>query len=190
MNPEQLAKDTEHSQQSALTRRRQARIKSGICRDCGKLPPVANKVICSACSKKRVDFSREHKRKRKANGLCTRCGKSHSRNKMLCDSCHENQVEELRQRRKINKIKVVEYFGGKCCECGESDIRTLSIDHIENDGNTDCLGKNGKRILSTVWYARLARLIDKSVVDKQKLQLLCFNCHAKKDLSPWWFNES
>ncbi|MGL6008047.1 MAG: hypothetical protein ACRC1D_01175 [Culicoidibacterales bacterium] len=180
----------EQPYQHRYTKLRQERVRSGICRDCGKVPPIESKVICKSCSKKRNDFSREHKQKRKVNGLCTRCGKLHNRNKMLCENCNEKQIEDYRQRRKINKIKVVEYFGGKCCECGESDIRTLSVDHTENNGNVDCLGKNGKRIISPTWYARLVKMIDDKTISSQKLQLLCFNCHAKKDLSPWWYNDS
>ena len=209
MKPEQIAGTSEHSQQTLFQIKsapiplkpikltesqktenaRKKRIEKGLCRDCGVRPPKENSKSCQHCFDVRQKATAEYKKKQIANGICVRCGKPNDREKVvLCTECNELAIEQFRQRRKINKLKVIEYFGGKCKQCGESDIRTLTLDHINNDGKNDCADKNGKRIISPTWYAKLIKQIDKNEVPENHLMLLCFNCHAKKDLKPWWFD--
>ena len=52
----------------------------------------------------------------------------------------KNQIklrEYQKELRKINKEKVIKHYSNntmKCCHCGNSDLRVLSIDHINGNG--------------------------------------------------------
>lgn len=67
-----------------------------------------------------------------------------------------------------DRIKLINLLGGNCDECGNSDLRLLSLHHKNNDGKFD------RRIN---WYKKY---LDDIEVAKQKLQPLCMNCHWLK----------
>lgn len=80
-------------------------------------------------------------------------------------------------RRNYLKAKIralIAYSGGKleCKCCGEKDIRFLTLDHINNDGNKD--RKDGKGGYS--YFVRLA----KEGFPRKDLQILCYNCNCGK----------
>ena len=208
MTPEQLAKSgTEHGlviedsipvmgkgvgdiYNPVRNKFRKSRIEAGLCRDCGKVPPLEGTSVCLSCRDKRGRTNKLHRVNRKEKGICVRCGKLHNRGKILCELCSNIQIEEMRVRRKENKKFLYDYFGGKCNDCGETDIRVMSLDHINNDGSLDKVSENGKRQISPTWYAKLCKLIKSGKKLPRDLQMLCFNCHAKKDLTLWWYDES
>jgi hypothetical protein len=163
---------------------RRERIANGLCRDCGNVPPRTGRKICLNCHVARTERQSRRAAKLKASGQCVQCRALAVEGKTLCQQCSDFAIESARHRRRENKLAVIERFGGKCSECGESDIRTLTIDHVNNDGNIECAGKS-KRITSVEFYARLV----KDARARIDLKLLCFNCHAKKDLAPWWLKE-
>lgn len=165
-----------------ITELRKARIAAGLCRDCGKVPPVIGN-ICGPCSWQRKARQVNRAQLLKAKGVCLQCKAPAMPDKTLCKQCMDIAADNARERRKKNKIAVVELYGDKCQECGESDIRCLTVDHINNDGNIDCAGKS-KRITSNDFYAKLVKC-----PKRDDLKLLCANCHYKKDLSPWWYEE-
>lgn len=165
------------------------RISVGICRDCGSEPFLEDKVVCQKCSDKRKIVSFNRHRRRLKEGECAVCGKTHDRKKTLCKECSDARIEEMRHKRKEIKIFIVNYFGNKCKECGEIDIRCLSLDHVNNDGYLDKKSSKGNRQVTPTWYAKLYKLIKNNKPLPRELQLLCFNCHAKKDLKPWWFDD-
>lgn len=68
------------------------------------------------------------------------------------------------------KYKVFSHYGLKCACCGESDIRFLTIDHINNDGN-----KHRKEIGLLAIYRWLIR---NNFPDG--FQALCYNCNLGK----------
>lgn len=168
---------------------RHTRIAKGLCRDCGLNLPLSNKVICHTCDIKRVKCGKSTKNKKVASGICLHCSNPHERGTSLCNSCMNRQVNNFRLARKRNKQFIINHFGGKCLECKEADIRCLSLDHINNDGKLDKLSDNGKKQISPTWYAKLVKLIKAEKPLPRQLQLLCFNCHAKKDLQPWWYKD-
>lgn len=168
---------------------RKARIDKGFCRDCGIWPYLKDKVVCSFCNIKRANGNKISKGNKAASGKCIMCSKPHLKGTTLCEICTERSVNNFRLARKRNKEFIIEHFGGKCKDCGEKDVRCLSLDHIDNDGNLDKISKTGKRQISPTWYAKLVKLIKSNQPLPRRLQLLCFNCHAKKDLKPWWFND-
>lgn len=112
---------------------------------------------------------------------CVRCKRSHDRDAKWCKRCTEQQVAYAKERRRRNKLRVIAMFGGACQDCGEDDFRVLTIDHVNNDGHIDCAGPS-KRIRPADHYARILAKFDKWKRVDEDLQLLCFNCHAKKDL--------
>ena len=55
-------------------------------------------------------------------------------------------MHRYRQRIKkhIDKITVINHYGGKCALCGITDIDMLTIDHEFNDGNKDREGRTSR----------------------------------------------
>lgn len=68
------------------------------------------------------------------------------------------------KRRERNRLMIS--LGGKCVNCGISDLDVLNFDHINNDGSKD----RGKSILE---------LVKKS---PERFQPLCANCNLKKEI--------
>lgn len=73
--------------------------------------------------------------------------------------------------------EVLMAYGNKCQCCGESDVRFLTLDHIDGRVNT---GKSstGKRITGKKSMAEAKRL----GFPKDKFQILCFNCNCAKGI--------
>lgn len=167
--------------------RRLKRVQSGLCRDCGLTDPFPTQIVCEPCFKSRQERQANRKIKIINNKQCVQCNNINDRsNRTLCSLCNEIQVQNARDIRKRNKLFIINYFGEKCCECGQNDIRCLTLDHIDKDGHLDRKTENGKKQLTPVWYAKLIKLIHLGKELPRRLQLLCYNCHAKKDLCPWW----
>lgn len=179
------ARDTE-----GRARLRVAWIAAGLCRDCGKEFSIKDRVVCNKCLQIRIRNSKTYKDDRVANGLCCRCGvvNEERKNKKFCKNCADKQIECARQVRKYNKEFIVKYFGGKCNGCGEVDICCLTLDHINGDGKLDRTSDTGLYQQPANWYAKLVKIIKANKYLPRELQLLCYNCHAKKDLRPWWYN--
>lgn len=165
---------------------RKSRIDAGLCRDCGKIAPIPNKVVCLSCFNKRKIRQKSVFERNKKNNICHYCNGPSRPNKTVCLDCNEKIKNNSRIRRKENKEFIIKHFGGKCLKCGEYDIRCLTLDHVNNDGNLEDRRKDGKRKLATDWYRQLVKLIKSGLPLPRQLQLLCYNCHARKDLSPWW----
>jgi len=155
---------------------------AGLCRDCGKRAPKNEKsVICGPCSKKRVDRSKRWKKEKLKDGKCQCCSFKIEKDrtaKTLCELCSKKQIAKFKERRRKNKLKVLNYFGCHCSHCGITDYRLLTLDHINGDR------KNfyGSRQTTQAWYAKLIKCIDNGQEWPLKLQVPCFNCHAIKDL--------
>lgn len=81
---------------------------------------------------------------RTASGVCMQCCKKHGTGKTICKPCSLRSVDAYRERRKQNKLLVIEYFGGKCLDCGISDIRVLTLHHVKGNGALDCAKKEWK----------------------------------------------
>lgn len=134
--------------------------------------------------------------KRKAMGLCIKCGKNPPReNKTTCEICAKRQkkhyekhkeerrehdrkyykehLEEHKERNKkyLNQLraKVIKAYGSKCICCGESNKRFLTIDHINNDGAV----RRKEMKAGANFYKKI---ISSGFPDD--LQLLCYNCNC------------
>jgi len=84
------------------------------------------------------------------------------------------------------KLEVMLKYGGNCVACGETDLATLSIDHINNDGYEK--RKNGEDNAVNAGYMFYLELRDNP--KRNDLQCLCMNCQFKKraygpDFTQW-----
>lgn len=101
---------------------------------------------------------------------------------LLCSNCHcEYHDEEIEikqnksynsnytvEKRKEIKQKVIEYLGGKCCECDyNKSNRALHPHHLENKEFS--IGGNG----TVMKWGKIENELLKCI-------LLCSNCHRKK----------
>ena len=82
----------------------------------------------------------------------------------------------IRERKQALKVEVLSHYGGGkciCVKCGFSDIRALSIDHIEGGGN-----RHTKRILKKSGSSFYSWL--KKEGYPEGYQTLCMNCQFIK----------
>lgn len=84
-------------------------------------------------------------------------------------------------KRAERRAVVVKLLGGRCVNCGNSDVRVLQIDHKHNDGNKL---KRGGRIRGFDLKHFNAIIRGEDPLDRY--QLLCANCHALKNLGFLW----
>lgn len=103
--------------------------------------------------------------KLKRKGICVRCAKEPTiGNGVLCKSCNEKHVSFRRNQRK----RVIEYYGGKCVCCGETNIKFLTLDHTNGDGFMDRKLMRGQHI--EAWVERNEY--------PEGFQILCYNCNC------------
>lgn len=90
----------------------------------------------------------------------------------------QQHIERIRAQNNASKlkkkIKVMEYYGGRCACCGENILAFLTIDHIANDG-----GEHRKKISSgSGIYNWLA-----TNNFPPGFQVLCFNCNCGRSVN-------
>ena len=76
------------------------------------------------------------------------------------------------KRNKDLKRFAIDLYGGKCSCCGESDIRFLTLDHINSDGRKDPMGR-GNALYSAL----------RNCKKRKDLQVLCFNCNCGRQIN-------
>jgi len=105
------------------------RIKKGICFSCGKEPAKSNCSKCITCLERCNQNGKRLKNKRKALGLCTRCGKLAYNNTLLCKKCSKKASEYTKKRKeKLRKL-------GICiaCETQKTSHRLCSGCYLKKD---------------------------------------------------------
>ena len=95
------------------------------------------------------------------------CRKWYKRNKIS----HLSKVKAA--ARKIRKI-VLEYYGGKCICCGESESQFLALDHKNNDGR-----KERRQLKLEGGGENFYRYVVNQNFPN-RYQLLCHNCNFSK----------
>ncbi len=85
---------------------------------------------------------------------------------------NKNNKKKCKNNYKKLRNKVINIYGGICVYCGISDERILTLDHVNNDGNSD-------RKIRGAWaiYKDACENINSG-----KFQLLCRNCNWIKML--------
>jgi len=81
-----------------------------------------------------------------------------------------SKIRKQRIRRFKEKIEVLKHYGGECVCCGETEIRFLTIDHIDGGGT-----KQRNDIRGTNFYYFLKKNNYPS-----GYQILCANCNMAK----------
>lgn len=127
--------------------------------------------LCSKC-KKWKSLSLFYKKSTQPNKL-----------KNWCKKCYIKSVTKHRRR---TKDSCFEHYGGYICvRCGTTDKEVLTLDHINDDGaemrKTIFLlsNNNGGHASGNALYSRL---IKHNFPSEHKLQVLCWNCQAKKEM--------
>ena len=140
---------------------------------------------------KNTDFPKTIKKKCKDCGEIKECQWQHSftqtgipEYRCRCIECHKKYLSNLRKKRKniLNEqrfkraIKVkkqcIDFLGGRCKECGETNLYALTFHHKNPEQKSIEIGKlinNGYSFENEKIQAEL-----------KKCELLCFNCHMKK----------
>ena len=67
-----------------------------------------------------------------------------------------------------------EMLGDMCMECGEEDRQVFTISHIDGDGHIN----RHRKTRQPNWK----KYCEEIVAGKPRLEIGCYNCHAKKDL--------
>jgi hypothetical protein len=89
---------------------------------------------------------------------------------------HKDKIKVTAQLRMWRtKRETVDAYGGKCMCCGEKALEFLSIDHIYNDGKQHRASLNG--LVGSGFYRHLKK---NGFPDKDRLQVLCYNCNGAK----------
>lgn len=84
----------------------------------------------------------------------------------LCKSCNSKRTVN---RIKTNKIKAVEYMGGKCSHCGYNKcLRALEFHHLDPSKKSEDYDKN-----FTTWG------VERQKEELKNCILLCSNCHRE-----------
>jgi len=120
---------------------------------------IADSAVCFSCKteKPSSEFPRD---KGKKNGLCGQCR-----------TCFNQMKKRIREG---IKDAVFLIYGNRCMCCGESGRKFLTLDHVNNDGNTERKESNYLNI-----YTRLAKAGNAD----PRYQLLCWNCNIGKHLN-------
>ena len=146
-------------------------------------------VTCPICNKSRDLVADYYSQKRKEHGsICRKC----SIHKFWETKTHKTIEEKIEYRkqyyqnnksksdkrstewREAHRLKVIEFLGGKCNKCGNSNPIVLAIDHINDDGASD-------RKKYNKCNAKFLNDILNGVVGKDRVQLLCCNCNWEKE---------
>jgi hypothetical protein len=133
---------------------------------------------CSLCHKEmsRDWLNRNVERRRIRNRINT--ANYRIKNKEKCKEinkkCREKNGSKYLENRRIveknKRIKIFDYYGGKCECCGESNYHFLSIDHKDSNGSVH---RKQKRI----------NIHDEIIRNNfpRDYQILCFNCNFARE---------
>ena len=88
------------------------------------------------------------------------------------DSLRETKNRK-NERRYSLRLKLVKLLGSMCAICGLDDVRTLEIDHINGYGRRE-------RTEFGDWYKQLKYYLLNESIARERLQVLCGNCHNIK----------
>ncbi len=87
---------------------------------------------------------------------------------------HKDEQIEYEKKKHFNlKIEVIEHYGGRCACCGETNIKYLTIDHINGDG-----AEHRRKINSKAGSKFYKWLKDNNY--PEGFRVLCFNCNCGK----------
>lgn len=113
-------------------------------------------------------------RNKRKKRLCVQC--SGPSKKYRCERCSRAYAGLRKQFYDRAKEKVLAHYGAACICCGETELRFLTVDHVNNDGATD-RKQNGRLGGKNLCAAIVARKYPSSY------QIMCFNCNCGRALN-------
>ena len=102
-------------------RRRRARHDAGLCKSCGRLPPVDGHSVCEPCRTAQRATERARYAARRAAGVCVRCAQPVSAGSSRCGRCAALETERASPERKsvVNRKRYARRRAqGVCTDCG------------------------------------------------------------------------
>ncbi len=147
--------------------------------------------ICTICGKVKdnQDFFYRNKRAEKLHSQCKACY-IEKRRRIWKEHYHkygskyrERAVERNRKLKIKHKKLLLEYLNDKSCKiCGVSDPRVLEFDHIDSTTKSFTIARGISSLLLS-W--------PKILVEIEKCQILCANCHKIKtaEQQSWYKNK-
>lgn len=127
--------------------------------------------ICSICkeTKNKKEFNKHRRRKDGLQSHCRVCNRARSR--AYYSRNRKAHIREIHRRNKIyNKQKtdkLLQYFlKHPCIDCGESNPVVLEFDHV-----------TGKKEFSIGTALRLGKSWSNILIEIQKCEVRCANCH-------------
>lgn len=101
----------------------------------------------------------------------TRVERNAHRREYLKNNRHVSRANIKRVQERLRET-IVDGYGGVCSCCGESELKFLDIDHINNNGKSDRTKFNS--------YRTFYRWLRDNGFPKEEYQLLCSNCNQGK----------
>lgn len=156
-----------------------------ICTDCNKKRQIKN-FHKRPTRKSRSKFGKPYRKNSNNTGksqyqaICKFCwkirsSKYYSSHKKQCNNTTKqwklNHKDNVLNYERIARLKIIEFFGNKCCKCGFSNERALQIDHVSGDGYKD------RRSYRARTWALLKLIKTNPKLLLEKYQLLCANCN-------------
>jgi hypothetical protein len=119
--------------------------------------------FCEWCKKVMPFYGNPHRKTKK----CRECVTQYARNYR---AANPEKVRAASRLAHLNRrLKVLKHYGNKCNCCGETEIKFLAIDHINNDGYLE------RRNRSPNLAARIV-----AAGYPKTYQILCHNCNGAK----------
>lgn len=120
---------------------------------------------------------RERAKRATMQRICAKCGAPVGFNRFVCDDCQrKSKAAYSKKQRDRLKAEVFSHYGTVCQCCGESDIRFLTIDHVNGDGaehRRKIADQRGRGNGGNTMYRWL-----RSNGYPSGFQVLCFNCNC------------
>lgn len=151
---------------------------AGFCVRCAG-PRDTALLACSACSAKQISPTPAYLRQRyhtfKSKGLCVKCGDQRDGATLKCIICQDRTNRHHKSYEYKLKHATFTAYGGVYCRCcGETEIRFLTLDHVNNDGFKHKV--NGReRATGCKMYLQLKAA---GYPNDPPLQVLCYNCNC------------
>ena len=82
----------------------------------------------------------------------------------------KNRKHKRAYSKRIREL-ILQRYGSRCTCCGETEVKFLTIDHVERDG-----AEHRRKVAKNLYYKSIA--LD---VDVKRYRILCFNCNCGRE---------
>ncbi len=123
---------------------------------------------CTVC-KRELPLTDFYKRARSHDGIDYSCKSCVNERRRLWASKNASKLKQHSEKYRLRRRdEAMDYLGGRVCTCGYSDVRALTIDHINGlEGNPR---QQGIKIHNEI--------LNMTETDaREKYQVLCWNCN-------------